>query len=118
MEAHEYSQDDLLIPIGDSQAPVRPDQKIPGNIGFIRLSGNEVMRLAVIALSDITNGMKAFHLRWSRWRRRHQAISRWYHQIARMRAGQESRNARVFAKTTTKRDQARGRRVHTEARAA
>ncbi len=117
-EAYEYSQDDLLIPIGDSGTPVRPDQKIPGNIGFIRLSGNEVMRLAAIALSDITDEMKAFHLHWSRWRRRHQAISRWYHQIARMKAGQESRNAHAPAKTTTRRHQARGRRVHTEARAA
>ena len=31
------------------------------------------MRLAAIALSDMTEEMKAFHLRWSKWRRKHQA---------------------------------------------
>ncbi len=87
----EFSDDDLRIPIGDSAVPVHANQDIPRDIGFIRLSLNEVMRLAAIAVSDMSEAVKAFHLRWSKWRRKHQAISRWHHRIARMKTGKDSR---------------------------
>lgn len=114
----EYSPADLQIPVGDSGVPVSAAQKIPGEIGFIRLSRNEVMRLAAIALSDMTEEMKAFHLRWSKWRRKHQAISRWYHKIARMKAEQESRGEPVSAGVVTQRDRQSGRLASLEPKAA
>jgi SRSO17 transposase len=88
--SRKYSVNDLMIPIGDSRVPSTADQGIPASIGFIRLTRNEVLRLAEIAQSDMSEEMKAFHLRWSKWRRRHQAISRWCHRITRMKTRPES----------------------------
>ncbi len=85
-----YGSDDFMIPIGDSRVPAHADQEIPDEIGFIKLSRNEALRLAAIAISDMDDEQKAFHLRWSKWRRKHQATSRWYHRVARMKAGRES----------------------------
>jgi hypothetical protein len=82
----EFGADDLRIPLGDSLVPDHAGQVLSGEIGFIRLSVNEIMRLRRIALAGITDARKAFHLRWSKWRRRHQAIARWYHQIARIKS--------------------------------
>jgi DDE superfamily endonuclease len=87
----EITGEDLSIPIGDSLVPASADQVIPADIGFIRLSVNEILRLSAIANSGISDAGKAFHLGWSKWRRMHQAISRWYHRIARMKAAQNSR---------------------------
>jgi SRSO17 transposase len=86
----EYNTDDLRIPLGDSLTPDYAGQEIPDDIGFIRLSVNELMRLTSIALSGMSDARKAFHLRWSKWRRKHQAIARWYHQAARMKETVES----------------------------
>lgn len=77
---------DLRIPLGDSEVPVHADQDAPREIGFIKLSLNEIMRLMSIVESNYGEARMAFHLRWSKWRRKHQATSRWYHQIARLKA--------------------------------
>ncbi|MCA1671338.1 MAG: hypothetical protein LC799_03745, partial [Actinobacteria bacterium] len=78
--------DDLIIPLGDSPVPVLPDQPCPPNIGYIRLTLNETLRLIEIAHAGLSKAQIAFHLRWSRWRRRHQAIARWHHFRARLAA--------------------------------
>ena len=66
--ANEFSDDNLRIPISDSAVPVHANQDIPRDIGFIRLSLNEIMRLAAIAMSDMSVAVKAFHLRWPKWK--------------------------------------------------
>ncbi|MGH3931127.1 MAG: hypothetical protein ACRDTF_14255, partial [Pseudonocardiaceae bacterium] len=78
--------DDLMIPRDDSLIPVRPDQACPPDIGHIRLTVPEVLRLVGIAKAESPRARMAFHLRWSRWRRRHQAIARWHHWRARLTA--------------------------------
>ncbi|MCA1602154.1 MAG: transposase [Acidobacteria bacterium] len=77
---------DLMIPLGDSAIPVRPDQPRPPQIGCIRLTLPEILRLVEIANAGLSTAQMAFHLRWSRWRRRHQGIARWYHWRARLAA--------------------------------
>lgn len=52
----------------------------------------------------MSEARKAFHLRWSKWRRKHQAISRWYHRIARMKAEQESCAEPAFEEVVTQGD--------------
>lgn len=84
-EDRECNQEDFLIPVGDSAVPDSATQGIPGDIGFVRLTVNEVMRLVKIVMSDIGDMEMAFHLRWSKWRRRHQAIARWHHRKARLK---------------------------------
>jgi hypothetical protein len=74
---------DLRIPLGDSPVPVTADQPRPADLGHIKLSVGEHRRLHQLAL-DKTAGLlsaaaEAFHLHWSRLRRRHQAIARWHH---------------------------------------
>ena len=76
--------DDLTIPLGDSVIPVRPDQPRPPEIGYIRLTLPEVLRLVGIANAGLSQARVAFHLRWSRWRRRHQGTARWYRWRARL----------------------------------
>lgn len=76
--------DDLMIPLGDSAIPVRPDQPRPPEIGYIRLTLHEILRLVGIANAGLSQARVAFHLRWSRWRRRHQGIARWYRWRARL----------------------------------
>lgn len=82
----EPSDDDLRIPLGDSAVPAHAGQDLPGDAGFIKLSLNEIMRLRSIALSGLDDARTAFHLRWSKWRRKHQATAKWYHRIARLKA--------------------------------
>ena len=63
--------------------PTRADQQPPHDPGLIPLTVPEVKRLYMLAsqaLHSIAHG-----LRWSRWRRRHQARARWYHHRARLR---------------------------------
>ncbi len=69
---------DLMIPLGDSVIPVRPDQPRPPEIAYIRLTLPEILRLVQIANTGLSQARVAFHLRWSKWRRRHQGIARWY----------------------------------------
>jgi hypothetical protein len=77
-------EEDTLISLGDAAVPHQPDQECPPDIGHIRLSPAEVLRLINIARSHASHTRKQFLLRWSAWRRRHQAIARWHHQRARL----------------------------------
>jgi hypothetical protein len=74
---------DLRIPLGDSPVPARPDQPRPEDLGHIKLSVGEHRRLHALALAKaaglLTATAEAFHLHWSRRRRRHQATARWHH---------------------------------------
>jgi hypothetical protein len=81
---------DLRIPLGDASVPAYPGQPRPRRLGLIRLSVAETTRLARLAgdwaAGLLTLGRLAFRLRWSAWRRRHQAAARWYHHVARLAA--------------------------------
>lgn len=81
-----YRDEDLMVPLGDSAIPAGPDGEIPEEIGFIMLSRDEGLRIREIALSEMNEAEMAFHLRCSKWRRRHQAIARWHHRKTRMKA--------------------------------
>jgi hypothetical protein len=80
------THEEVTIPLGDSLVPTRPDQPLPADIGHIRLTLNETLRLTGIANAGLSKIRTAFHLRWSRWRRRHQAIARWHHCRTRLAA--------------------------------
>ncbi|MGH9448700.1 MAG: hypothetical protein ACRD3O_23745, partial [Terriglobia bacterium] len=99
-----YHDEDLMVPLGDAAVPAAPDDKIPPGIGFIKLSRNEALRIREIALSEMSEAEKAFHLRFSKWRRRHQAIARWHHRIARMKAMREPVDQSYFTTSATHRD--------------
>jgi len=77
---------DCPIPTGDAPLPHRADQECPPDIGCIRLSLAETLRLINIARSQISQAGKQFLLRWSVRRRRHQAIARWHHRRTRIAA--------------------------------
>jgi DDE superfamily endonuclease len=76
--------DECLIPLGDAATPHLADEECPPDIGCIRLSVAETLRLISIAKSQVTAARKQVLLRWSVWRRRHQAIARWHHRRARL----------------------------------
>ena len=76
--------DECLIPLGDAAIPHLADEECPQDIGCIRLSVAETLRLIGIARSQVTAARKQVLLRWSMWRRRHQAIARWHHRRARL----------------------------------
>ncbi len=63
--------------------PTSPDQPPPDDPGLIALTVTEVKRL----FNLLTRSWHhiGHHLRWSRWRRRHQARARWFHHRARLR---------------------------------
>ena len=68
----------------DTQAPppAGPDDKPPADPGLIPLTVHEVKRLLAAALRRPEPPGHA--ARWLRWRRRHQARSRWFHKRARL----------------------------------
>jgi hypothetical protein len=68
----------------DTQAPppAGPDDKPPADPGLIPLSVHEIKRLLAAALRRSEPPGHA--ARWLRWRRRHQARSRWFHKRARL----------------------------------
>jgi SRSO17 transposase len=71
----------LLRDRTDTQAPppARPSQPPPADPGMIPLTVPELTRLLT------TQPARPGHAeRWSNWRRRHQARSRWYHQRTRL----------------------------------
>ena len=78
------------IPLGDAPVPARPGQPCPPGTGAVRLTVAETARLIRLARQHaeghITRARLAFHLRWSRWRRRHQARARWHHYATRLAA--------------------------------
>lgn len=78
--------DECLIPLGDAAIPHLADEECPRDIGCIRLSVAETLRLIGIARSQLTAARKRALLRWSMWRRKHQAIARWHHRRARLAA--------------------------------
>jgi len=88
-QEHEIAGD-LGIPLGDAPVPSRPGQPCPPGIAAIKLTIAETARLARLARQHaaglIGDVRLAFHLRWSRWRRRHQARARWHHYSARLAA--------------------------------
>jgi hypothetical protein len=79
---------DLQIPLGDSVVPYSAGQRFPEEIGYISLSVNEIFRLIGIVNAGISEIKMAFHIAWSRWRRKHQAIARWYRMQRRMKTEQ------------------------------
>jgi SRSO17 transposase len=68
----------------DTQAPppARPDQPPPADPGMIPLTIPETARLLTAALARAAPPGHATH--WQAWRRRHQALARWYHQRTRL----------------------------------
>jgi SRSO17 transposase len=74
----------LLRQRTDTQAPppVRPGQPPPADPGMIPLTVPEIARL-LSALLDQPNP-PGHAERWSGWKRRHQALARWYHQRTRL----------------------------------
>ena len=84
------SDTDLQIPRRDAPVPARGGQPCPPRIAAIGLTIAEAARLDRLARQYaaglITRARLAFHLRWSRWRRRHQARARWHHHSARLLA--------------------------------
>lgn len=63
--------------------PTGPDDTPPEDPGLIPLTVAEVKRLT--NLITRTGRTLAHHLRWSWWRRRHQARARWFHHRTRLR---------------------------------
>ena len=68
----------------DSQAPppAGPNDKPPADPGLVPLSVREVKHLLAAALRQ--SQPPAHAARWLQWRRRHQALSRWFHKRARL----------------------------------
>lgn len=81
---------DLRIPLGDAPVPARGGQPCPPRIGTIKLTIAETARIERLARQHaaglIDRARLAFCLRWSRWRRRHQARARWHHYSTRLPA--------------------------------
>jgi hypothetical protein len=88
-QEHEIAAD-LGIPLGDAPVPSRPGQPCPSGIAAIKLTIAETARLVRLARQHaaglISDARLGLHLRWSRWRRRHQARARWHHYSARLAA--------------------------------
>jgi SRSO17 transposase len=84
------SDADLQIYTGDAPLPARGGQPCPPAIPPIRLSGHETARIERLArdwkAGLLSTARLAFGLRWSAWRRRHQARARWHHYSARLTA--------------------------------
>jgi len=75
---------------GGAPLPARGGQPCPPQIPPIELSVAETTRIERLArdwkAGLLTRARLAFHLRWSAWRRRHQARARWHHYAARLQA--------------------------------
>ena len=81
---------DLQIYTGTAPLPARGGQPCPPDLPPIGLSAAETARIERLA-RDWKAGLLslarlAFNLRWSAWRRRHQARARWHHYSARLPA--------------------------------
>ena len=81
---------DLQIYTGTAPLPARGGQPCPPDLPPIGLSAAETARIERLA-RDWKAGLLsltrlAFHLRWSAWRRRHQARARWHHYSTRLAA--------------------------------
>jgi SRSO17 transposase len=82
------NRSDLQIYPHDAPLPVTGGQPCPRDIPPIGLSASEAGRIERLARNytagHLTQARLAFHLRWSRWRRRHQARARWHHYSTRL----------------------------------
>lgn len=80
----------MQIYTGDAPLPVTAGLPCPPGIPPVRLSDAETTRLERLARDHaagfLATGRLAFHLRWSAWRRRHQARARWHHYSSRIQA--------------------------------
>lgn len=85
-----FSLADLQIYTGIAPLPVRGGQPCPPDIPPIGLSAAETARIELLArdwkAGLLSRARLAFHLRWSAWRRRHQARARWHHYSTRLAA--------------------------------
>lgn len=82
----ETIEKEVMIPLGDSIVPKTAGDGFPAEIGYVRLSRNEVMRLRDAVMNGDGSSEIAFHVECSNWRRRHQAISKWHHHAKRLKA--------------------------------
>ena len=82
----ETIEKEVMIPLGDSIVPKSAEAGFPAEIGYARLSRNEVMRLRNAVMNGDSSSEIAFHVECSNWRRRHQAISKWHHHAKRLKA--------------------------------
>lgn len=73
-----------VIPLGDSLVPTAAWEEFPEDVGYVKLSRNEVMRLSRVVMSGASDNVIEFHVEFSNWRRRHQAISKWHHHARRL----------------------------------
>jgi Transposase DDE domain len=84
------SSADLQIYPHGAPLPVTGGQPCPPGIPPIDLSAAEAARIERLtrnyAAGLLTRTRLAFHLRWSHWRRRHQARARWHHYSTRLHA--------------------------------
>jgi Transposase DDE domain len=84
------SSTDLQIYTRGAPLPVTGGLPCPPGIPPIELSAAEAARIDRLtrnyAAGLLTRTRLAFHLRWSHWRRRHQARARWHHHSTRLQA--------------------------------
>jgi SRSO17 transposase len=84
------SDSELQFCRGGAPLPGSAGQPCPPDIAPIELSITETARIERLArdwkAGLITAARLAFHLRWSHWRRRHQARARWHHYSTRLEA--------------------------------
>jgi SRSO17 transposase len=62
--------------------PTSPDEKPPKDTGLIAFTVAEIKRLFILVTRRLHTD--AHHLRWTGWRRRHQARARWFHHRTRL----------------------------------
>ena len=62
--------------------PARPGQPPPAGPGMIPLTAAEIARLLTTMLHR--PAMPGHTMYWLTWRRRHQALARWYHRRTRL----------------------------------
>lgn len=82
----ETREREVAIPLGDSLVPTLAWEEFPGDVGYVKLSRNEVMRLNRVIMSGASDDAIEFHVEFSNWKRRHQAISKWHHHARRLNA--------------------------------
>ena len=81
---------DLQFHSGGAPVPVKGGQPCPPAIPPIELTAAEAARIERLtrdyAAGLLSRARVVFHLRWSAWRRRHQARARWHHYSTRLQA--------------------------------
>jgi DDE superfamily endonuclease len=87
-DSDDISDADLRISPGGAPLPVTGGQPCPARIPPVTLSVAEALKITRLAeryaAGLLTRARLACHLRWSHWRRRHQARARWHHYSARL----------------------------------